>query len=142
MESAETQKTRRNVHEIRVALIRAAFRLGYDPDNGLVKQVLYRCGLLQPLHRIAKRSTCAMPPEMPCQDTVHCSVVHGIHCSRCAAMPVTAQSFCIHLLQAVSGGEAQGAFPEGRQAAGRGAAGGTPGATAELFTVLIGCQVA
>lgn len=41
-ESAKTQETRRNVHEIRVALIRAAFRLGYDPDNGLVKQVLYR----------------------------------------------------------------------------------------------------
>jgi hypothetical protein len=38
-ESEATQKLRANVHSIRVRLIRAASRLGYAHDNGLVKQV-------------------------------------------------------------------------------------------------------
>lgn len=36
------QKLRKDIHAIRVSLIRAAQRLGYDHENGLVKQVLYR----------------------------------------------------------------------------------------------------
>lgn len=40
-ESEATQKLRVNVHNIRVGLIRAARRLGYEHDNGLVKQVSY-----------------------------------------------------------------------------------------------------
>ncbi len=35
-------QVRRRIHGIRVSLIRAAQRLGYDADNGLVRQVLYR----------------------------------------------------------------------------------------------------
>jgi hypothetical protein len=38
-EPEATQKLRANVHSIRVRLIRAASRLGYAHDNGLVKQV-------------------------------------------------------------------------------------------------------
>ena len=41
-EAEELQAVRRQIHGIRVSLIRAALRLGYDHDNGLVKQVLYR----------------------------------------------------------------------------------------------------
>jgi hypothetical protein len=41
-EPATIQKLRREIHEIRVSLIRSAQRLGYDHENGLVKQVLYR----------------------------------------------------------------------------------------------------
>jgi hypothetical protein len=33
------QKLRREIHTVRVSLIRAAQRLGYDHENGLVKQV-------------------------------------------------------------------------------------------------------
>ena len=42
-EPPSIQKLRREIHEIRVSLIRSAQRLGYDHENGLVKQVLYRC---------------------------------------------------------------------------------------------------
>ncbi|KAF6261121.1 hypothetical protein COO60DRAFT_810164 [Scenedesmus sp. NREL 46B-D3] len=48
-ESEATQKLRANVHSIRVRLIRAASRLGYAHDNGLVKQVLYRLYLAEKL---------------------------------------------------------------------------------------------
>ena len=41
-EPPHIQKLRRDIHAIRVSLIRAAQRLGYDHENGLVKQVLYR----------------------------------------------------------------------------------------------------
>jgi uncharacterized membrane protein (Fun14 family) len=37
-EPEATQKLRVQLHGIRVALIRAARRLGYDHDNGIVKQ--------------------------------------------------------------------------------------------------------
>lgn len=38
-ETEATQHVRQKVHNIRVALIRAASRLGYNHDNGIVKQV-------------------------------------------------------------------------------------------------------
>lgn len=40
-ESESTQQLRLRVHNIRVQLIRASRRLGFEHDNGLVKQV---CG--------------------------------------------------------------------------------------------------
>ncbi len=40
------QKLRKDIHAIRVSLIRSAQRLGYDHENGLVKQVLYRCACM------------------------------------------------------------------------------------------------
>eukprot|EP00775_Hariotina_reticulata_P003525 gene3525-3794_t len=48
-ESEATQKLRVKVHDIRVKLIRAARRLGYEHDSGLVKQVLYRLYLAEKL---------------------------------------------------------------------------------------------
>ena len=38
-ESESTQQLRLRVHTIRVQLIRASRRLGFEHDNGLVKQV-------------------------------------------------------------------------------------------------------
>jgi len=43
------QKLRKQIHAIRVSLIRSANRLGFDHDNGLVKQVLYRLNLAEKL---------------------------------------------------------------------------------------------
>lgn len=43
-EPEATQKLRANVHDIRVRLVRAARRLGYEHDNGLVKQVRHKRG--------------------------------------------------------------------------------------------------
>ncbi|GBF93385.1 hypothetical protein Rsub_06423 [Raphidocelis subcapitata] len=48
-EPEATQKLRVQLHGIRVALIRVARRLGYDHDNGIVKQVLYRFYLAEKL---------------------------------------------------------------------------------------------
>lgn len=49
------QKLRRQIHAIRVSLIRAAHRLGYDHETGLVKQVLYRLNLAEKLKAPWKR---------------------------------------------------------------------------------------
>ncbi len=35
-------QVRRRIHAVRVSLLRASQRLGYDAEHGLVKQVLYR----------------------------------------------------------------------------------------------------
>ncbi|KIY98187.1 hypothetical protein MNEG_9772 [Monoraphidium neglectum] len=48
-EPEATQKLRVQLHGIRVNLIRIAKRLGYDHDNGIVKQVLYRFYLAEKL---------------------------------------------------------------------------------------------
>ncbi|GAX74879.1 hypothetical protein CEUSTIGMA_g2325.t1 [Chlamydomonas eustigma] len=54
-ESQAIQTLRRDIHTIRVSLIRAAQRLGYDHENGLVKQVLYRLNLAEKLKAPWKR---------------------------------------------------------------------------------------
>ncbi len=41
-EPESVQKIRQRIHDVRVSLIRAAQRLGYDADNAIVRQVLYR----------------------------------------------------------------------------------------------------
>jgi len=58
-EPEDIKEVRRRIHGIRVSLIRAAQRLGYDADNGLVRQVLYRLALAEklraPWRRAARR---------------------------------------------------------------------------------------
>ncbi|GIL76388.1 hypothetical protein Vretifemale_5983, partial [Volvox reticuliferus] len=52
-------EVRRSIHAVRVQMISAALRLGYDHENALVKQVLYRLLLAErlkaPWHRAGKR---------------------------------------------------------------------------------------
>eukprot|EP00798_Chlamydomonas_sp_ICE-L_P015505 gene15505-21592_t len=46
-EPPEVQRVRKVIHSIRVSLFRAAHRIGFEHDNGLVKQVLYRLNLAE-----------------------------------------------------------------------------------------------
>lgn len=48
-EPEHVAQVRRIVHRVRVQMVHAALRLGYDPDNALVKQVLYRLNLAEKL---------------------------------------------------------------------------------------------
>eukprot|EP00877_Chromochloris_zofingiensis_P013738 jgi/Chrzof1/8618/Cz03g17170.t1_TOC120[v5.2] len=63
-ETEATQHVRQKVHNIRVALIRAASRLGYNHDNGIVKQVLYRLYLAEKLHAPVRKGVRRPDPAL------------------------------------------------------------------------------
>lgn len=62
-EPADIQQVRRRIHEVRVSLIRAAMRLGYDTENALVHQVIYRLALAEKLKAPWRKSSRRPDPK-------------------------------------------------------------------------------
>jgi hypothetical protein len=91
-ESPATQKLRLKVHDIRLKLIRAARRLGYEHDSGLVKQVPRRL----------RADTCSSALESSCQTRRHPPAV-GIQDkgSQGAAKSGTIYDSVVHFCQAI-----------------------------------------
>ncbi|KAG1663291.1 hypothetical protein FOA52_006332 [Chlamydomonas sp. UWO 241] len=71
------QKLRREIHTVRVSLIRAAQRLGYDHENGLVKQVLYRLNLAEKLKAPWRKGKRPDPALAAAREAERLEVHHG-----------------------------------------------------------------
>lgn len=82
-EVAKAQRLRDQIHNIRICLVRAAGRLGYDQEHQMVKQVLYRLQLAEKIHaREARRapgggSTSSDPAAAAAREAAALDVAHG-----------------------------------------------------------------